>query len=58
MVAYFKVDQQENVWFLWCTSLRLKEKEMVNGQVNTKLRLDTPLNVNATFKVLPIHKRI
>jgi len=31
MVAYFKVDKKENVWFLWTSSIRVKEVKFIKA---------------------------
>ena len=49
MVAYFKVDPNEKIWFLWCTSIRLKD--MGGAKSLKQFKISSPIDVNSTVKV-------
>jgi hypothetical protein len=48
LVAYFKVDKKENVWFLWSTSIRIKETSKIHRQ--TSSYLDKPVTLEPMIK--------
>ena len=50
MVAYFKVDPDEKIWFLWCSSLRVKDPGGPKSARHFKIK--EPVAVNSTVKVL------
>ena len=54
MVLHFKVDDNNRVWFLWCSSVRLSPDEI---QLNT-LRDSTPIDIHSTLTVPANIKRL